>query len=64
MVTINETEELIGWKAIADFIQVSESTARRWRHSLGLPAYRLGGQIRANPEKVKKWREKRENKRV
>jgi excisionase family DNA binding protein len=51
---------LVGWKAIATALGVSTSTARRWTRDLGLPAYRLGGQVRASRLELYTWvRERR-----
>jgi excisionase family DNA binding protein len=53
-------ETIVGWKAIADMLGVSTSTARRWTRELGLPAYKLGGQVRVSRVELDKWvRERR-----
>ena len=48
--------ELIGWKAIADYLQVAESTARKWQRERNLPVYKVVGQMRAKGEDLDKWR--------
>lgn len=53
-------EAIVGWKAIADVLGVSTSTVRRWTRDLGLPAYKLGGQVRVSRAELDKWvRERR-----
>ena len=52
---MNATEELIGWKAIAGYLKVSEPTARRWTHERGLPVMKVIGQIRAIPIELDRW---------
>jgi excisionase family DNA binding protein len=53
-------DTLVGWKAIATALGVSTSTARRWTRELALPAYKLGGQVRASRLELERWiRERR-----
>lgn len=53
-------DTLVGWKAIAAALGVSTSTARRWTRELELPAYKLGGQVRASRADLERWvRERR-----
>jgi excisionase family DNA binding protein len=53
-------DTLVGWKAIATALGVSTSTARRWTREIALPAYKLGGQVRASRAELDKWiRERR-----
>lgn len=46
---------LIGWKAIAAELGVAPPTAMRWARELGLPAFRLGGQVRASRAELARW---------
>jgi excisionase family DNA binding protein len=50
---------LVGWKEIAAFLGVSVSTARRWTRTLGVPAYRLAGQVRASRADLDEWTRER-----
>jgi excisionase family DNA binding protein len=51
---------LIGWKAIGEALGVSASTARRWTRELGLPTFKLGGQVRVGCSDLERWvRERR-----
>ncbi len=52
-------DALIGWKAVAAALGVSTSTARRWTRELGLPAYKLGGQVRASRAELERWTRER-----
>ncbi len=53
-------DTLVGWKAIAAALGVSTSTARRWTREIALPAYKLGGQVRASRADLERWiRERR-----
>ncbi|NIT36791.1 MAG: helix-turn-helix domain-containing protein [candidate division Zixibacteria bacterium] len=57
---VREDDALIGWKAVAAALGVSTSTARRWTRELELPAYKLGGQVRASRLELGRWvRERR-----
>ena len=59
MVTV-DVEEVVGWKAIAEYLSVSVETARRWAKIEKLPVYRLMGDVRANEGELGKWvRERR-----
>ena len=59
MVTV-DVDELVGWKAIAEYLRVSVETARRWAKVGGLPVYRFMGGVRANEGELGKWvRERR-----
>lgn len=51
----NNNDTLIGWKAIGTALGVSASTARQWVRELGLPAYKLGGQVRASRAELARW---------
>jgi len=60
MSDVQDDETLVGWKAIAAALGVSTSTARRWTRELGLPAYKLGGQVRVSRAELERWvRERR-----
>ena len=60
MSDVRDDDTLVGWKAIAGALGVSTSTARRWTRELGLPAYKLGGQVRASRLELDRWiRERR-----
>ena len=60
MSDVQDDETLVGWKAVAGALGVSTSTARRWTRELGLPAYKLGGQVRVSRAELDKWiRERR-----
>lgn len=48
-------EELVGWKAIAAYLGVSTSTARRYKRNHKLPAYKVIGFIRAAEEDLRVW---------
>jgi excisionase family DNA binding protein len=52
-------DTLLGWKAIAEALGVSASTARRWTRELGLPAFKLGGQVRASCGELERWARER-----
>jgi excisionase family DNA binding protein len=54
-----DDDALIGWKAVAAALGVSTSTARRWTRELGLPAYKLGGQVRASRLELERWARER-----
>lgn len=54
-----EDDALIGWKAVAAALGVSTSTVRRWTRELELPAYKLGGQVRASRLELDKWARER-----
>jgi excisionase family DNA binding protein len=57
---MTDDDTLVGWKAIAAALGVSTSTARRWTRELGLPAYKLGGQVRVSRLELARWiRERR-----
>jgi excisionase family DNA binding protein len=57
---MTDDDTLVGWKAIAAALGVSTSTARRWTRELGLPAYKLGGQVRVSRLELERWiRERR-----
>ena len=59
MVTV-DVDELVGWKAIAEYLRVSLETARRWAKLERLPVYRLMGGVRADVGELGKWvRERR-----
>ena len=48
---------LIGWAAIADYLQCSERTARNWNTNGGLPIRRVGGtRIEASAAELDAWR--------
>ncbi len=49
------TEELVGWKAIAEYLGVSTSTARRYKRDNDLPAYKVVGYYRATQEDLREW---------
>jgi hypothetical protein len=53
-----DVEKLEGWKAIADFLDVSERTARGWQ-SDGLPVHRFSGKeksrVWALPTELRDW---------
>jgi hypothetical protein len=57
MVTVDDKPMtmLIGWKAIAGWLGVAASTARKWERTLKLPVYRVGGQVRAKVEELESW---------
>ena len=60
MSDVREDDTLVGWKAIAGALGVSTSTARRWTREIGLPAYKLGGQVRVSRLELDRWiRERR-----
>jgi hypothetical protein len=49
--------DLRGWKAIADFLDVSERTARRWAQVAGLPFYEVFGRVEAKSAELAEWRD-------
>ena len=48
---------LTGWKAIADFISVSERTAQTYEKTKGLPVIRLGRKspVKAIESELSQW---------
>ncbi len=55
MIVVNEVKEFVGWKAIADYLGVSQSTAQRYRREYKLPAYKVVGHIRATEKDLREW---------
>lgn len=50
--------ELRGLKAIADFLEVSDRTVKRWiADGRGVPVKRIGGRLRAYPGQLRAWTE-------
>ena len=43
---VAEKKWLVTWCEIADYLQISESTARRWGREGQLPVKRIGRQVR------------------
>jgi hypothetical protein len=58
------SQELHGWKAIADHLGTSVRNAQRWEAELDLPVRRLaasrGASVYADPEELERWRRERE----
>ncbi|MCU0572898.1 MAG: hypothetical protein MUC41_07880 [Syntrophobacteraceae bacterium] len=53
---------LTGWKEIAHAVgNVSVRTAQRWERTLGLPVGRAGRTAVADPEEIRKWKERQRN---
>ncbi len=46
--TTLDNDRIHGWRAIADFLQRDERTAKRWEKQRGLPVHRIPGEGRAN----------------
>jgi hypothetical protein len=49
--------DLRGWKAIAEFLGVSPSTAKRYAQSSGLPFYEIFGRVEARSTELQAWRD-------
>jgi hypothetical protein len=49
-------ELLTGWKAIAKYLGVCERTAMTYCSKKGMPIYRQGYSVWADPKEIKKWR--------
>jgi len=51
--------QLVGWKAIGQFLGCTERTARRWEADRALPVHRIPGggrsSVWANPEELASW---------
>jgi hypothetical protein len=59
---ISRGVELRGWKQIADYLNVSERTAKSWETYLKLPVYRLPGdrgRLFANTVELETWKRAR-----
>ncbi len=58
-----ENKRLIGIKAIADYLNISERNVYRWEKELGLPLRRIGGSkgryVYADAEELDKWLKQR-----
>ncbi len=50
--------DLKGWKAIADFLECSVDTAKRWEAEHELPVKRFLGNVEADSDELRAWREK------
>lgn len=51
--------DYVGWKAIAEALEVSEATAKRWRDRTDhpLPVHPIGGNVRARGTELEAWLE-------
>jgi len=54
----NNNYWLIGQKEIADYLQVSTNTVRKYCKKENAPFVYFGGQYRAHPEKLDEWMSK------
>ena len=56
---LDDTERIVGWKAIAAHIKMSERTAVRWARAHGMPVHRVAGSGRsavfAWPHELDSW---------
>jgi excisionase family DNA binding protein len=53
--TIPQAHPLLSIPAVAERLAVSERTVRRLIAGGGLPALRIGGQIRVDANELKRW---------
>ncbi len=53
-ITQAASENLKGWKAIADFLGQPVSVAQRWAKS-GMPAKKQGRYVQASPSELNAW---------
>lgn len=58
----NDNDTLTGWKAIAEALGTSVSTARRWAIYHGMPAHRLIHTVRASRAELAAWERKMQTK--
>jgi hypothetical protein len=52
------TRDLRGWRRIADYLNVSVPTAKKYTRELGLPISMLGGSVFSSEEKIDVWKER------
>ena len=51
-----ETEAMVTWKEIAEYLRVSVPTAKRWRKKKGMPVKCPGGKVvRAFADELDTW---------
>jgi tetratricopeptide (TPR) repeat protein len=62
---VQERQSLESWKEIADYLNRSVRTCRRWESDLGLPIHRLDGtpkaRVFAYPDEIDRWKEEKLN---
>ena len=58
---IPQDRKMLSIRAVADHLDVSTKTIRRWIDRGGLPAFKLGGRWRIDPDDLERflWRQRR-----
>ncbi len=49
------SQRLFGWSAIARYLRISPSTAKKWYAQLGLPVRRRNNRVRSTTGEIDNW---------